>query len=350
MSVWYTTREQVKAALDVSEVARSNARIDAAIEAASRLIDGQVPGDGLLHRRFYPEIRTARFDWPNYSHARPWRLYLGANEVTSVDSLVSGGVTITDYFLEPATEGPPYDSIEINLAGTAAFAATTTFQRSTVVTGTFCGCPVLDNPAGALAEDLDASETGVDVTDSSLIGVGHILKCGTERMLVTGKSMLTTAQTVLTPLTAATSNVTVAVTTGSAFAVGETILADSERMLIVDIAGNNLTVKRAYDGTVLAAHNSSTIYAPRTLTVTRGALGTTAATHLTAAVLTTHAVPGLVGELALAEALNMFEQGQAGYARVVGSGPGARQATGAGLEDLRSAARAAHGRTRYVAI
>lgn len=349
MSVWYTTREAVKSALDVQEVARSNARIDDAIEAASRFIDGSNPGDGFLHRRFYPEIRTAYFDWPNFEHARPWRLWLGANELISLASLVSGGVTITDYFLEPAGEGPPYDHIEIDQAGTASFSAGSTWQRSIVLTGTF-GFSADDAPAGALAEDLDASETGVDVTDSSLIGVGHIIKCGTERMVVTGKSMLTTGQTLQTPVAAASSAVTLAVTTGSAYAVGETVLLDSERMLIVDIAGNNLTVKRASEGTVLASHSGSTIYAPRTLTVTRGALGTTAATHLSAAALTRHVVPGLVAELCLAEALNNFEQGGAGYARTVGSGAGARMAGGAGLADIRAAASAAYRRTRYGAI
>lgn len=349
--VWYTTREAVKSALDVQEVARSNARIDAAIEAASRSIDGSVPGDGFLRRRFYPEIRTIRLDWPNFSHARPWRLYLDANELVSIDTLTSGGVAITDYFLEPNDAGPPYNSIEINLAGTASFGATTTWQRSTVVTGTFCGCALIDNPAGALAAAMtDTTGTSVTVTDSSLVGVGHILKCGTERMLVTGKAMATTGQTLQTPVTASSASVTLAVTTGSAYAVGETLLLDSERMLIVDIAGNNLTVRRAFDGSVLATHTGSTIYALRALTVTRGALGTTAATHLIAAALTTHAVPGLVSELCLAEALNSFEQGQAGYARVVGSGSGARQATGAGLDDIRSAAKAAYGRMRYVGI
>lgn len=349
--VWYTTREAVKSALDVQEVARSNARIDAAIEAASRSIDGSMPGDGFLRRRFYPEIRTVRLDWPNYSHARPWRLYLGANELVSIDTLTSGGVAITDYFLEPNDAGPPYDSIEINLAGSASFSAASTFQRSTVITGTFAGCALIDNPAGALASALaDTTGTSVTVTDSSLVGVGHILKCGTERMLVTGKTMATTGQTLQTPVTASTASVTLAVTTGSAYAVGETLLLDSERMLIVDIAGNNLTVRRAFDGTVLATHTGSTIYALRALTVTRGALGTTAATHLIAAALSTHAVPGLVSELCLAEALNSFEQGQAGYARVVGSGSGARQATGAGLDDIRSAAKMAYGRMRYVGI
>lgn len=349
-NVWYTTREAVKSALDVQEVARSNARIDDAIEAASRFIDGSNPGDGFLHRRFYPEIRTAYFDWPNFEHARPWRLWLGANELISLTSLVSGGVTITDYFLEPISEGPPYDHIEINQAGTASFSAGSTWQRSIALTGTF-GFSADDAPAGALAEDLDASETGVDVTDSSLVGVGHIIKCGTERMIVTGKSMVSSGYGTGANQAASSASVSLPVGNGSVFAVGETLLIDSERMLIVDIAGNTLTVRRAYDGTVLAAHTSGTvIYAPRTLTVTRGALGTTAATHLTSAALTRHVVPGLVGELCLAEALNNFEQGQAGYARMVGSGAGARMAGGAGLADIRAAARGAYRRMRSGAI
>ena len=47
-------------------------------------------------------------------------------------------------------------------------------------------------------------------------------------------------------------------------------------MLITDIAGNNLIVKRQKSGSTLAAHTGSTIYAPRQVTITRGDLGTTA--------------------------------------------------------------------------
>jgi hypothetical protein len=332
------TREDVKGALDSKDTARSNDQIDRAIEAATTSIEG------LVHRRFFPELGTRTFDWPNAQHAVPWRLWLDANEVVSVTSLVAGGVTVSsaDYFLRPDT-GPPYTHIEIDLAGSAAFAGGATHQRAVAITGVFSHSAD-EAAAGATAEALDSSETGVDVTDSAAIGVGSIVRVDSERMVVTGKTMLTTGQTVQTPLTASASNTTVAVTTGTAFSVDEVILLDSERMLIVDIAGNNLTVKRAWDGSVLATHSGSTIYAPRTLTVTRGALGTTAASHLTAAPIVRHVVPAGIRQLAVAEALASVLQEQAGMARVVGSGDRAMEASGKGLADLRDVVRTRYGR------
>ena len=91
--------------------------------------------------------------------------------------------------------------------------------------------------------------------------------------------MLDSTYNVQSDMTAQQNNVTISAS-GSGFNVGEVILVDSERMLIVDIAGNYLTVKRAWDGSVLAIHSTGAdIYTLRLLTVTRGALGTTAGTH-----------------------------------------------------------------------
>lgn len=340
MGVSYCSREDVKGAVESAETARNDRQVDRAIESASRSIEG------LLRRRFYPQVATRFFDWPNRSSSRPWRLWLEQHELVSVTTLTAGGTVIaaSDFFLEPRNSGPPFTHIEIDLSTAAAFASGGTHQRAIEIAGVF-GYSADDEPAGSLAEALDVSETAVDVTDSALIGVGHIVKVDDERMIVTGKSMLDTAQNTGGALTASMSDVTVAVTTGSAYHVGETILVDSERMLIVDIAGNNLTVKRAWDGSVLAAHNSGAdIYAPRTLTVTRGALGTTAATHTDATAITRHAVPGLVQDLCVAEALNALQQETSAYAREVGSGENAREASGRGLRDIRAAAVAQYGR------
>lgn len=339
MGVWYATRESVKGALDSAETARNNSQVDRAIESASRSVEG------LLKRKFYPLTATRYFDWPDLRRSRPWRLWLDGDELISVTSLVAGGVTIpsTDYFLEPANDGPPFTHVEIDLASSSAFSAGSTHQRALAVTGVF-GYSADEAAAGALAEALDASETGVDVTDSAAVGVGDIIKVDSERMTVSGKSMLTTGQTLQTPLTASNAETTVAVTTGSAFAVGEVVLLDSERMLVVDVAGNNLIVKRAWDGSVLAAHTGSTIYAPRTLTVTRGALGTAAAVHSSAAAVTRHEVPGLVRELCIAEAINTIQQETSGYARTIGSGENERPAGGQGLTSIRFEARARFGR------
>lgn len=330
MGVWYCTREDVKRALDIADTARSNRQIDRAIESGSRTIEGR------LHRRFYPQLATRSWDWPNGQYARPWRLWLDDDELISITTLTVGGVTIApaDYMLRRSDgkDEPPFSHVEINLAGSAAFGGGSTHQRNIAITGPY-GHSADTGPAGALAEPLDASETGVDVTDSGLVGVGDILLIDTERMIVTGRSMFDTGQNIGADLTASNAAVTVAVTTGSAYAVDEVLLVDAERMLIVDIAGNNVIVKRAWDGSVLAAHTTgAAIYAPRTLTVTRGALGTTAATHLTAAAIVRHLVPGTVRDLNVALALTQGLQEQSGYARTAGSNESQRQVFGRALK------------------
>lgn len=339
---WYTTREEVKAELDVRETARSNTRVDRAIEAACETVEGD------LHRVFYPELDTRYFDWPGPQYARPWRLWLDANEVISVTSLASGGTTIaaSDYFLEPNAYGPPYDRIEVDLDSSAAFGGGDTHQRDITVTGLF-GYRNEESTLGATAEALDDSETSVDVdgATSAAVGVGSLLRVDTERMIVTGRAQLDTGQNLGGNLTASNSNVSVSVASGAAFAVDEVILIDSEKMRIDDISGNTLTVTRPWDGTTLAAHTAGAdIYAPRTLTVQRGGLGTTAATHLTAATIYRWNPPAAVRQLTLAEALNDLLQGRAGYARTAGTGESEREMTGRGLEKLRQRVYVSHGR------
>lgn len=338
MGIWYCTREDVKSALDFKETARNNVQVDESIEAASRSVEGY------LHRKFYPLAATRYFDWPDSQYRSAYRVWLDQHEIVSVTTLSSGGTTISssDYFLRP-DDGPPFTYVEIDLASNASFGGGSTHQRDITVTGVF-GYSADSVVAGATAEALDDSETGVDVTNSALIGVGDIIKVDSERMLVTEKSMITTTQTIQASLTASAAATTVAVTTGSSYFVGEIILLDAERMLIVDISGNNLTVKRAWDGSVLATHSGSTVYAPRTLTVERGALGTTAAAHLTAAAITKHQVPGLVKQLTKAEALESLLQQQGGYASTQGSGSAANASIGAGLDGLRKRTYAAYGR------
>lgn len=341
MGVWYTTRETVKASLDIKRTARSNAQVDKAIEAASRSVEG------LLHRRFYPELDTRYFDWPGETYSRAWRLWLDEHEVVSISSLVAGGVTIdsTDYFLEPVNN-PPYDRVEIDLASDAFFEVGDTHQRDIAVTGVFAGCPVVDLSAGTLAAVISStSETSVTVSDSSVFGVGNILKAEDERMLVTGKTMIDSAQNTGGNLTASQADVTVSVSDGSAFNIDEVILVESERMLIVEIAGNSLTVIRAWDGSVLASHSSGAdIYWPRQLTVTRGALGTTAATHSNGTAISRYEAPGTVEELCIAYAINNLLQRQAGYARVAGEGDNAREYTGRGIRALEADAIRRYGR------
>lgn len=343
MGIWYTTREAVKDALDVKETARSDAQVDRAIEAASRAVEG------LLHRRFYPESTTRYFDWPNPQRAWPWRLWLDDNEVIEVTTLASGGETIAagDYFLRRSDDRdePPYTFIELNLDSNAAFGIGSTYQRDISIQGVF-GYRADTAPAGALIGSLGASETGMEVTGSSGSGVGDLLLVDSERMVVTGKTMTDTGVTLAADVGQSNAAVSVPVSSSTgAPEVGEVVLVDSERMLVVDRAGTTLTVKRAWDGSVLASHTSgASIYAPRTLTVQRGVLGTTAASHSDGAAIERQVYPGLVSALCEAYALNTLLQRQSGYARVAGEGDNAREFTGRGIKALERDAYRTYGR------
>ncbi|MGW6502964.1 hypothetical protein [Nonomuraea angiospora] len=350
--VCYCTREMVKRALDIKETARTDGQVDRAIEAASDAIDGGATGGnrgaGILKRRFFPQVETRTFDWPNSQRARSWRLWLDQHELVDVTTMTAGGVTIPsgDYFLRPDA-GPPYTHVEINLGSSSAFSSGATHQRAISIAGVW-GYGADTAAAATLAEELDGNEAAVDVTDSALIGVGDLVQVDSERMLVTSKSMLDTGVNIDAgdSLTAAASDVSITMsTTTNAPTVDETILIDSERMLVVDVAGSVLTVKRAWDGSVLAAHaGGAGIYAPRTLAVVRGAYGTTAATHSDGGTVARHVVPGLVRDFALGLALVQLLGEQAGYARTAGTGENQREVTGRGLAQLRKDCIAAYGR------
>ncbi|MET8475429.1 hypothetical protein ABZY90_19565 [Streptomyces sp. NPDC006422] len=343
MGPWYATREEVKAELDVRETARSNARIDRALDDATGAVNG------LCHRVFYPVVATRYFDWPNRQSGTSWRLWLNDSELVSVTALASGGVTIadTDFFLEPNRSGPPYNRIEIDLSGPAAFGGGNTHQRDIAVSGVWAGCALSETQVGAGVEALDAAETGVDVdgATSAAVGVGSLLRIDSERLVVTGRAQLDTGQDLGGNLSAANNDVTVTVADGSAYAVDEVILIGGEKMRVDEIAGNSLTVQRAWDGSALASHTAGAdIYAPRTLVVDRGALGTTAAGHSSAASVYRWNPPGGVRQLALATALDDLLQGRSGYARTAGSGDNEREMTGKGLAGLRERVYVAHGR------
>lgn len=342
---WYATREEIKAELDVRETARANARVDRALADATEAVHG------LLHRVFYPTLTTRYFDWPPRAGAVPWVLRLDANEVISVTTLASGSTTIaaSDYFLRRADnkDEPPYTRIELDLDSSASFGQGSTWQRDVAITGLY-GYRNDETSVGTTAEALDASETGIDVdaATSAAVGVGSLLRIDSERFVVTERSMLDTGQTVAgSGLTNVNNSVLLTVQAGTAFATGETLLIGAERVRIDDIAGNDLILTRAYDGSTIAAHSvGATIYAPRTLTVTRAALGTTAAAHNNGATVYRWDPPGPVRQLCVAEALTDLLQGRSGYARTAGAGENEREVRGVGLADLRARVYTSHGR------
>jgi hypothetical protein len=338
----YATREAVKNAIDGKFTARDEAQIDRNLEASAWTIEG------FLNRKFYPQTGTRFFDWPPEERmGRAWRLWLFEDEVISVASLTAGGTAIapSGYFLEPANSGPPYTHVEINLAAGTAFGVSTTHQRQIAITGVF-GYAADETTAGAVAADIDGMATTLNVSDASLLGVGDILRIGTERMIVTNRAMVATTQSLVTGWsTASTADVTATVADGTKLHPGEVVIVDGERILVIDIAGNTITGKRAWDGTVLATHSTAAIYALRQLTVTRGDLGTTAAAHTNGTAIARHVVPGIVRQLAVAETIAGIESEQAGYAdKMTGAGATERPTGGGAVSPLRAMAMQAVGR------
>jgi hypothetical protein len=329
MSVWYARREDVKSALDIKQTARADAQVDRAIGAASRTIEN------VCNRVFYPTRATRYFNWPSEQTrtTTPWRLWLDENEVISVIALSSGGVTIpaTDYFLEPNEAGPPYDRIELDLADNSTFGQNNTYQHDIALEAVY-GYDDNTTPAGTLVSSISASATSLAVTDGT-IGVGDLLTIDSEKLIVTGKAWLSTTDTsdnvlgesmaddVVTPSGDPTN-----------YAEGEVIAIGSEKMLVVEIMPAYLVVKRAWDGSTLAAHAASApVLAKRTLQVQRGQLGTQAVGHLDTAGIGRQVFAEGVTSLCVALALDQVLQEGSGYSRETGSGDNARPATGAGL-------------------
>ncbi len=342
----YATRERVKQAADIKLTARNNWQVDDAIEAASESVEG------LLHRVFYPTVATHYFDWPNFQYAYPWRLWLDNKELADVTANVpvvtSGGVVIPAPAcnFEPVNSGPPYTSLELRRDMPYSFGVGQTPQRDIGIAGTF-GFWTKTGPAGTLAANLtDTTGTTATVSSGALLGVGDNFLIGSERLLVVDKGMTSTGQTQQGSGagTAQKADNVLAVADGTLFAEQEVLLLDGERMLVTDIAGNSLIVERAWDGTPLQTHSGAAVYASRRLTVVRGILGTTAATHSSGAAVSVAIVPGLVRELAEAEAIVAVAQQVGAYAATQGDGQSKVAKIAAGLPDLRDRCYTAYGR------
>lgn len=325
---------------------------------ADRLIKSKIDAasfgvESLTHRRFYPELKTIRFDYPNYQYNPSWRLSLGDNELITKDGLIlqSGAVTIANanVLLRRADgkDEPPYTYLELDMDSDESFGQGSTWQEDISVTGLF-GYKYDWSTAGQLAANINDSVTTVDISPvNGFLGVevGSLLRIGDEYMTTVDRRSIDTTVDTAGTLDANPGDKLLAVTDGTAFAIDEVILIDAERMRIVDIAGNNLIVDRAYDGTVLDDHLSGlNVFALRRFTVQRGVLGTDAAAHTSGDSASVFVYPGLVDELATAEAIVMLEQATGAYAATRGSGESGSNPAGEALPDLRDRCYTAHGR------
>jgi hypothetical protein len=316
---------------DIRATAYAESQIDEAIVA------GAISVDKFLHRTFYPWTGTRTFDYaPAQYDSGPWRLWLNDKELASVTAATSGGVSILSALKLRPIIGPPYTHIDLDQATSSTFNYTSGIgQDSISITGLWMGCSLVERSLGTLNGGITSSAAVIRYTPSTRVaGVGHTLRIGAERMLVNGKRWVDSTQT--GTLAAQPNANALTVSNGAAFVAGEELMLDAERVQVVVVTGNVLTVRRAVAGSTLGAHTSAAIYWPRDLEVTRGALGTTAATASNGDTVVVHVPPALVSQLNRAYALEAFFQEGTGYARSIGSGESEREFSGRGLRALES--------------
>ena len=185
--------------LTVTDTTR-DAGIEQMIEAASRWIDNQTG------RQFYSQIATRYFTAECETRCSVTDLLTVTSLKTddSGDRTYSDTWATTDYDLMPYNY-TPYLWLEISNQGNYVFPRT---SKGVQIVGRWGYSETSTTSTSTLAEDLDASETGVDVS------------------------------------------------AGTAFTTGQIIRIDSEDMLITVIATNTLTVRRAQNGTAGATHTS----------------------------------------------------------------------------------------------
>jgi hypothetical protein len=352
----YCSRTDVQRALDIKSTVLDIARVDEAIQGAARDVE-----EG-LHRLFYPWDGVKWFDWPNYQYAYPWRTWMDRNDILCLTSLTTGGVTITldQVFLEPANRKPgfPYRWIELDRSTNAAFGGNASTPQHAIQATATWGFTSDASQAGTatLASAATSSTNPITVTDSSQISAGDLLIIGYsrgtapypddtlghagaikpyqgERVLVQDVSFADTGQQQSGGgcSTASTADNQLTVADGSEISAGETLMLDAERMLAEQVNGNVVTVARAWDGTMLAEHSDAEVYALRSLTVERGALGTTAASWDEGTAVYKQWYPSPVRELNIALSLDTVLQQTSGYARTVPAGDTSVPAPGAGL-------------------
>lgn len=372
--VCYSNRTEAQRSVDFQPGINVNDALDRALTSAADNIDGQ------LHRVFYPSDDTRWFDWPNQGgsgggqYASPWRLWFDDNDCVVLTALVTGGVSIplNQVFLEPVNNPPKgrpfYTYLELDRSSNASFGGgSQTPQHAIAMTSTW-GYGADADAAGSLAANVNTGDTTLTVTDGSKAGPGDLIILGYgrgtapfpsaagyagsiapylgERILVTDVAAVATGltQSGSGVTTASSDDQALAVTGAGALNRGEVIVLDQEDMLVEQVVGGVATVRRAFDGTALAAHAAAGVYAFRQFSVLRAQLGTAAAAYDSGAAVYRHRVPPLVRDLSIAEETNQLLQEGSGYARMVGSGESAHPAPGIALADRWDETRTRHGR------
>ena len=343
MANWYTSREKFKVAANISG-GQWNDTIERVIEASSRDVDRWT------RRHFIPKTQTRLYRYPQPRPGVASVLWLD-QDLLSVTTLQTQAqntspttISSSDYFLEPNNPEPDgntrYNRIEIDLSSTAAFEAGDTPQRSISVAGSW-GWGNSTQSSGAIDDSggISSSDTALIVSDASKIDVGDTLLIDSEQIFVSDRSFAARASILLdmgSDLAATNATVTVTLDSSHGIVAGEVIRIDSEQMYVVSVSTNDLTVIRAWDGSVLASHSNNTaIHVNRTLTIERGVNGTTAASHSDEASISKYTPDTDISRWCMAEAIATYHQEHAGWGVIVGTGTGATTLDGRELSQMR---------------
>lgn len=351
MRAVYATAERVMRASDIKASAWVKDEIVDALESSADAVDRLVNLGDATRPGFAPWKGSITFDWPTPNNGNAYKFWLNQFRLHSLTTLTSGGDALTADTLPWPASGPPYSAVEIDTEADDTFdiGDTGTGQHSLVIDGIW-GVFGEDRTRTAWTLGTTANSSTTTLNLSAPIGIGAIVTIGTERVIVEDRAWADSGQTA-SALTASVASQSITVSSGAAFLAGEDILADSERMLIRDIAGNVLTVQRAVSGSALAAHTLATpIYWARSCTVERGALGTTAAAHTAGDAVSIYRAPALAEQLCVAYAIDRRAQESAGYARTVGQGESERQVSARGIAQLEARMRERYGRIRHLAV
>lgn len=333
---WYSSRERVMRATDVKASAYLASEIDAAIESASQAVDSLCKRGDEIRPGFAPWTGTIAFDWPTLNNDNAYRFWLNNHTLLSVESATSAGVDVTADLLLWPEYGPPYSALDLDQGEGSIFTFTSgRGQRSLSITGTW-GYSDAEKSASAWTLNGTVGAGDTTLTLNAPIGVGSIVRIGDERVQVLERFWADSGQA--GSLTASMAAQTLAVSDGSAFLSGEELIIDAERVLVREVAGNNVFVQRAAGGSTLAVHTSAVIYWARSCQVQRASLGTTAAAHTDGALVYLFTPPALIEQLTVAYALE--QRGQ----EVAGEQDGRKFSGSTPVSDLEKRVLSAYGR------
>ena len=297
------------------------------IKAASTAIQGMLG-------TFIPVIETRTFYVDHFIHHDQ---ALGISPLLDVVSIAVNDAAMTDFVLQPIQRhwpNGPYTMLERKPTYQNGYRVQDQFVDYTFykgdkidITGSWGLYEELDDIALTITQATSTEKTLV-TTNGSLVSPGMVLLSGSEQEFVSAGngSAGSPAPTMATSLLNMSGGIEdsgsiqiITVDNGAEFFEGEVLRIDSEDLYIERIAGNDLTVERGWNQSIIANHLDNVhIYVYRTYTVQRGVNGTTAAAH-TATALQQYIVPDDLNYLCRQITVLMIKKADSGFQGRVGS-------------------------------